>query len=724
MTTNQTTKGNLLGDLRAEADQKMLREAFFETGDYRTLIETSDRSIVVGRRGTGKSALAIKLQQHWNTDRNAVVIKLTPEEHHTIGLRPLLKLFGDRFSLVRAGSRLAWRYGLFMEIARSLATRTKFRATDGYRRLQGEIRDWSASASTMEDRFHGYLSQFMRTAKDNHVCDKEARIGLFARYSNILETEEALASACAECSFTIIVLIDRLDEGYEPDATGIGMIDGLVQAAIDVKTRIPEARITVFLRDNIFRSIQQKDPDYSRNIEGHTLRLHWNVETLFTLAAVRLRVAFEMREEATRRIWNRHTAGELKGIQGFEKCLQLTLYRPRDLLSLLNEAFHRVQNEGHGTIALTHIESSGRYISRNRFEDLKREYEAIFPGLPAYLSIFEGRTPHSSTSEVAAEIDRILEEETPDSRVRQELLIMRSSESIVHALYSIGFLGVRDSSSGAYVFSHDGRSAIKDFLSNEGVLVHPCYWMALNCTRRILTRDESERIFDEYDVEVSSDAAEIRSERIRTLEKELTRIEEGESGAHGFEHWCHRTVRICFAKGLTNVELKPNGLAKQRRDIVGTNLAEAGVWKRIYEDYGTRQVVFEVKNYRCLVSSDYYQMRSYLSGEYGRIGFFITRDDSTDLYRHRDVEWVREMYAGHKVLIVKITGKYLSGLLNKLRNPLKHDAVDDALHKLLDLYVRRYLSGQVDESSSLPRRQKKRRKKGSMNRKPQSSAVC
>ena len=52
-----------LGDVRAEEDTKMLKQAFVETDDYRTLIERNERCIVVGRRGTGKSALALKLQK-------------------------------------------------------------------------------------------------------------------------------------------------------------------------------------------------------------------------------------------------------------------------------------------------------------------------------------------------------------------------------------------------------------------------------------------------------------------------------------------------------------------------------------------------------------------------------------------------------------------------------------------------------------------------------------
>ena len=83
---------------------------------------------------------------------------------------------------------------------------------------------------------------------------------------------------------TVAFLIDGLDEGYSPDTYGTALVDGLLQASIDLKTRIPCIKPIVFLRDNILRAVQQLDPDYSKNIEATVLRLHWDVESLFTFA--------------------------------------------------------------------------------------------------------------------------------------------------------------------------------------------------------------------------------------------------------------------------------------------------------------------------------------------------------------------------------------------------------------------------------------------------------
>lgn len=106
-----------------------------------------------------------------------------------------------------------------------------------------------------------------------------------------------------------------------------------------------------------------------------------------------------------------------------------------------------------------------------------------------------------------------------------------------------------------------------------------------------------------------------------------------------------------------------------------------------------RQAIFEIKNYKSLASNEYRQMLSYLTGEYGRLGFIVNRDDDTNLEKGRELDWMREMYNSHDVLIIKLTGKYLANMLSKLRNPQKHDAPDKALNSLLDTYIRLYIGG-------------------------------
>lgn len=706
MSKTEYLRPNVLGDLRAEADEDMLNRAFLETADYRTLIETSDRTVVVGRRGTGKSALTAQLARHWGLENLTAVIKISPEEHQTIGIRPQIGLFGDTFTKIRAGARLAWRYALMMEAASRLASIAKFHNTKGFQFLRERVEVWSDCGSDIVDRYNETLKKVV-----DHNSTHESRIGGLSKSLDLTKVESALTEACLTSSTRAVFLIDRLDEGYEPDDKGTALIDGLVQAAIDLKTSNPQVKPIIFLRDNIFRAVQMLDPDYSRNIEGHVLRLHWDEESLFNFATKRLRVAFDVEQEASLKIWNRYTGGELKGREGFRKCLQLTLYRPRDILSLLNEAFYIAGKNGQSEIVFEHVETTGRSISQNRLDDLRKEYIAILPGLTNYIAAFHGRNPEMTVEEVQTLLERLLSAGSDDPVVQQDFIILEDAGTIVRGLYSVGFLGVRDPSAGKFVFCHDGRAPDRDFTGHDRILIHPCYWMALNSTRNNLEPAEAEEIYDEYDIEVSSETPVIRNAKIRGLIEKLDKIEQGQNDASEFESWCHKAIRICFAKGLRNVELKPNKLGKSRRDIVATNLGEGDAWHRIYKDYGTRQVTFEIKNYQNIDASDYQQVQSYLTGEYGRLGFIITRDDSENLYANRDVEWVRHLYATHKVLVIKLTGKFLARLLHKLRNPQKHDAVNDAIHRLLDTYTRLYLDGQTMSQATVIKRKGSKRPK-------------
>jgi hypothetical protein len=85
-------------------------------------------------------------------------------------------------------------------------------------------------------------------------------------------------------------------------------------------------------------------------------------------------------------------------------------------------------------------------------------------------------------------------------------------------------------------------------------------------------------------------------------------------------------------------------------------------------------------------------MHSYLHDDYGRIGFIITRDRKMELYSGPELDWTRELFNKHEVIVVKLTGRFFYSLLSKLRSSSKFDQSEDAVNKLLDTYTRLYLS--------------------------------
>lgn len=687
MTTPISTKSNVLGDVRAENDHVMLDSAFHEWQDYKSLLESDDRFVVVGRRGTGKSALTYRLMKEFK-EKHYFVVVVDPNEEEFIGLRVVAEQFGNSVQRVRAAIKLGWRYSLMMEIASQLSDHYKTAAQIQSSPVNTYVREWKRSGSTTISCLKSLLRSTIRPDES-----PEERISELASRLHINEVTELLTKCLGEINKKIVVLVDRLDEGYEPDAIGVGIVDGIVYGTDDLRSRFSEIKTVLFLRDNIFRAIQQFDQDFSRNVEGSVLRLHWDPQELFYLVCKRIRAAFNEKTESDTKLWNQYTDTSLHGREGFKSCLQLTLYRPRDIVALLNNAFQSAKKQGRSAITNDDLVASSKYISNVRYDDLGKEYSSVFPGITILTKAFSGKTSRINIEEARQTVDAVMHRQDLEPQVIQHLRLLGSPDEILKALYAVGFLGLLDPS-GNFVFCHDGSKQEKFFSEASWLLVHPCYWTALDIKSEPLTSDAAQEIYDEYEITIASQSKEIRDKMIGRMVSELQEIDTGDADAHEFEDWCKRAIELIFAGQLTNVQLRPNNNATSRRDIVATNEGLKGFWQRVLNDYGTRQTVFEVKNYEKLTVDEYRQVFSYLGKEYGKCGFIVCRDKVKELSKGADLDAFREFY-NKDVMIIKLTANFLVAMLNKLRSPQKFDVANDMLTKHIDEHIRLYANGQT-----------------------------
>lgn len=684
-------KGNVLGDIRAEHDEKMLEASFWQTTDYKALLESYDRCIVVGRRGTGKSALVHMLSKHWKAKPKTYVMTISPIEEQIIGLRDVVSLFGDNYLHIKAGSKLAWRYAIYMEILSEIANHYKMKNDLDYKSIEKHLISWGAKRQNISSKIRKKLISILETSKE---VKPATRISDLSDEFELDLLEEVISEAIEKSNHQFVIFADRLDEGYTPDDLGVAIVDGFIQSVIDIKQNLQEKVIAfAFVRDNIHRAISKMDPDFTRNIEGQVLRLHWDEYNLFNLVCNRMRVAFNSNIENNTRVWNAYTANELQSNTGFKETLKLTLYRPRDILVLLNDAFLRASTQDRTKIVIDDIKATANTISQNRLNDLLKEYDNVFPALDIFTSLFANSKSDFSIAEASTIINQAFEiKEVTDKLKLQDILLFEGPIQVIKRLYSVGFFGLYNQQSSSYIFCHDGKEPDKDFTSNSRLLIHPCYWLALSVHESELTLETADNIHDEYDIEVSSVSVEQRKQRIGALLQELNEIPEGIEGAVDFEAWALKAIKILFATNLTNIELHANKNGLQQRDIIATNLADTPVWKRILTDYQSRQVIFEIKNYRDLGSNEYRQVNSYLYKDYGRLAFIINRDYTENLEKHKELTWVKEIYDNHNKLIIKLPSKFLERHLSKMRSPQKHDEVNKQLSKLIDQYIRTYLN--------------------------------
>jgi hypothetical protein len=704
MSTAKNHAGNLLGDLAAERDHIMLDAAFYRTPDYLTLVESNAKAVVVGRRGTGKSALAYCLAKYWHDAPKTRIVEVALEEDQVIGLGPLIKRFGASYKFISVGCKIAWRYCLAMEVATQLSLHFKFEKADDTGLLARHLKTWRSYGSAAPARLRRLLDS-MVSGKD----EPERLIADLAINLELTAVERAL-NACQEAmDMQAIVLLDRLDEGYEPTDVGVGFVDGIVSASVEFNARHDRIRVLLFLRDNMFRTVAKRNDDYSRSIEGQVLRLHWNEYHLMSMVCQRLRVAREITDEESNKVWNKCVATELKGKEGFKKCLQLTLYRPRDILVLLNEAFHHAGKEDRQEIILDDVRAAGKTVSGHRLADLHKEYSAIIPGLELLTEAFVNGRPEFTTSTAEDRLRDVMASPAHANELVREFAILGEPIEVLRKLFSIGFVGIRNDATSSTDFCHDGTSLDREIRSGDTLLIHPCYWMALNLDQDPLSPSQAEEIHDEYDKRPGADRYAIavaettsiqRAKKLNELMAQLGRIPEGGPGEHEFENWCHRVISTVFATSLSNVEFQQASGAEGRREIVAANLARTDSWTKLGDVYGVQQALFLIYNRSGLGQSDYQQAGQVASGQHTKVVFVVTRDDKVELTKDAELPWVRDIAQSSRRIVIRLTAKFLALLVGKLRNPQKHDAVEKSFGGLLEIYAANYLKGLAGQIAS------------------------
>lgn len=688
--SEMTAADNFLGCVTAEDDVGMLNRAYYETEDYVSLISNPNKSIVVGRRGSGKTAMSISLEKYWRHKTKAHPTVVSPESDQIIGVRILLSRFGEDFEHVKTGVKISWSTLLLLIIGKAISSHPSFPKA----KHAGFIRKKLSELYDHQEDLASNLKKII-DAGTSESKSAEMNISQIAERLEIGALKRAIAEVLSDARVDVPVLVDKLDEGYKPDAVGVGLVAGIIQGTIEINRKFSNVRALVFIRDNMFKAVAHKDANFTRDIEGSALQIQWGVKELLGLVAARIRVATDDRDESDEKTWSSFVSGALRGARGFRSVLHLTLYRPRDLIALLNQAYSNATREKRSVIHEIDIESSSKRFSGTRLEDLQKEYADMFPSLRVLVHSFGSSKPYLRHDELIGIIETVLKRDFEDAAITSDLKMLGSAYSIVKNLYLIGFIGVKNKFDQSYRFCHDGASIDASIDDRTEFLVHPSYWLALNLSDDVPSQSVLEEINDEYDIERGAVDIDHRKRRVDELLEELKNIEPGKGDFSRFEKWCYDSLSLIFAGKLHNLELHPNKDNTQRRDIVGRNSGSSEFWKNIKTAYGVDQVIFEIKNYEDLRPDDYRQLNSYLRGAYGRCGFMISHSDTLDPDAGRDLAWIREFYSdnAHPKLIIRLTSKHLRQYLAKIVKPERYKSVDEKLSKILDQYLRRWLPG-------------------------------
>jgi hypothetical protein len=694
--------GNILGNPRAEADAQMLGRAFVKTADFSALANTNDFHVVVGRRGTGKSALFHALQDVLERADRTCLHAEVPIEHFAISAQSQLAAVSHDYKSARAIARLLWRAYVLRVVGESLRDHYRVKSLGPHLALTKAL-----TQKRPDGGAYAFFSDSIRACKEKEMAEVPREV---ATRLEIDSLQSAVADALREAKSKAVVMFDGLDEGWVPEVLPTAILGALAFAAADLSDANTGIHVIAFVRDNMFRALAKLDPDFSSHVEGSALRLHWDKNALFHLVAERLRVALNLNVENDTKVWDRFAQRELQGRAGFERCLHHTLYRPRDTLVLLNRTYQYAQKDSRTEIIGDDLDASARAISEDRLEDLFKEYKIVLPGLHLFVDIFRGAPARSTYEKIVSRLEDALRGESFSVAESRDFAILGSGREIFRALYSVGFLGIQSVPGGSYSFCHDGALSELTFVQpGTLVAIHPCFWRALD----IVPEDEAVEVlteaFDETLGQGAIDVGDIRTKRLGRVVEGLRDIQTGLDGARQFEDWVLSAVQILFSGDLVNIEFHPNPAGLQRRDVVATINAAGGFWKRVLDDYGSRQVLFEAKNYAELKPDDYRQVLDYSGGPYGKFVVIVYRTENEGADEN-ERQRLKEMYLKHGVLIFLLPATVVSRCISKLRSKQRDEYWQKLLAKRLDTHERTYV--QIEAARKKTRQSRSKRSDG------------
>jgi len=475
----------VLGDPMAENEFKTLALYYVKTDEYGRALR-GEVNLVVGRKGTGKTALFFQVRDRVRRDRRNVVIDLKPEGYQLQKLKENVLDYlseGAKSHLITA----FWEYLLMLEICRRILEMDRQRhrfdhsVYEKYRRLarlydaernvgQGDFSErllvLSSQISDAYLREHGTTEQQRLTADD---------VTNLLHASSIRELKSELAEYLAYKE-RVLVLFDNLDKGWPPGGIAsedILILRCLIDAGRKVQREMRAADIPmsciVFIRNDIYQLLMESTPDFGKESRAS---LDWSDPDLLRELLRRRLVQRLSGSVQFDQIWGRVCTSHYEGEETSQYFIDRSLMRPRNLLKLVGHCKGFAVNLDHERIQPDDIRKGTAAYSNDVVIEADREMGDVLPSAKGLLYQFVGENPELSAEELHV-------------MLAEHGLGAHESERVHDLLLYSGLLGIRVADEEAkyvYDFGYDLgilQAVLRKNRTRAKYVLNPALWPAL-----------------------------------------------------------------------------------------------------------------------------------------------------------------------------------------------------------------------------------------------------
>lgn len=395
-----------LGKDEAEQDER-LREYFVKTTSYENALSEA-KTIIIGRKGSGKSAIFALMKEELN-ERGEIVIPITPDQYSW----SVLKDYEEAGILPEQAHTNAWKMTLLSAAIWSLSENglvaDNSKIISYYRFMQDSY------VPTPDQWFLNLVEKIKKILSGIKTQWVSFDFGLTSDVATPLRIINELQNLLSEewpHNKRLRILIDRLDDSWDASEQAQNLIIGLLKAANQINAHFRDKiAVTVFLRSDIYDSLFFADQDKLRQNE-ETLR--WDNDDLKAVVCERVRVSLNLgQRENNEEIWrNLFSKGLYRSRAAAEKyIIDRTFKRPRDIISFVRLALEVAAREGHSAIEPmdTRMAEEASY-SQSKYKDLIIENQKQFPYVKDLLDSLSSSLHKQSQKELLARLSKFIED--------------------------------------------------------------------------------------------------------------------------------------------------------------------------------------------------------------------------------------------------------------------------------------------------------------------------
>ena len=489
--TISASTGNLLsrlsvGDPMAENEFQSLGHYYVQTDEYGRALR-GEVNLMVGRKGTGKTALFSQVRNKKRENRKNIVIDLKPEGYQ------LLKLKEEVLDYLSAGAKshlisAFWEFLLYLEICYKILEKDRdvhlrdSSLYEGYKQLKvlydenaiGTKGDFSERLLALSERIaYSYAFAYSETHETRLTTDQVTKL---IHSQNIVELRKSIADYLRKKD-EIWLLFDNLDKGWSPLGLKSGdiiILRCLLDAARTIQKDLSRDKIrfhsVIFIRNDVYQLLMDESPDFGKESRAS---LDWSDADLLREFLRKRLVYNELPNDAEfSEVWRQVCLPLFRGEETSQYLIDRSLMRPRNLLKAFQYCKSFAVNLSHEKIENEDLEKGVKAYSNDLLVDADQELTDVEPKAKNCIYEFIGENSIFSREE----LEILLYVSGTDSNV---------TDRIIEFLVYYGFLGIRYASENAQYIYDVGydmqilRTRIKKNANAIAYVLNPAFWPAL-----------------------------------------------------------------------------------------------------------------------------------------------------------------------------------------------------------------------------------------------------